>query len=256
LYFAASNNFYNINQLFMRLKHSLFSLLAVAFSSISVYAQHYEHATLWGRLTLTTPLSKKVDIQFEYLHRSQNNFHESRWNPLNNEISEQPRLWLFFKQKNYTFQLSPLSFLYSEPLLGKEADFKAPKNIEWRSVVGVETQQTEKKWTFKERVQYEARWLKTANFVVTGRIRMRGTLQYQVTPKTKLQMYDDVFFNMPPHKLTQNFDQNWFLVGIMRKINDHVNFDLGIMRNYKKRPNGTEFDHETGINTGFSFRIF
>jgi hypothetical protein len=241
----------------MFIKNTLIVLLAIAFLPIKSIAQDYEHTTLWLRTNITAPLSKAWDMQFEYVHRSQNNYHKSRWNPLNHELLEEPRLWFYFKEKNYTIQFNPITYLYSLPLLGKEDDFLDKfKNQEWRSVVGLDVHQDGQKWTFKERIQYEARWLKNLDYVVTGRFRLRGTVQYQMTKKTKLQMYDEVFLSAPPHKLANNFDQNWFSMGIVHKINDRIGFDLGIMRNYKKRLNGIEFDHETGINCGFNCRLF
>jgi Protein of unknown function (DUF2490) len=240
----------------MRPKYTLIGFILLIFSIERMTAQHYEHTTLWAKTTITTPLSKKWDVQFEYIHRSQNNPRVNLWNPLNHESFEEPRLWFFFKQKNYTIQLNPLTFFYSERLLGKEADFDVPSNQIWQAVVGLEVRQNKKKWAFKERFQYEYRFLKSLNYVPIGRLRLRGTVQYQVTPKTKLQVIDEVFLSMPPNKLTNNFDQNWFIVGFVHQFNDHINADFGIMRNYIKRANGIEFDHETAINGGVNFRIF
>jgi hypothetical protein len=219
-------------------------------------AQHYEHTTLWAKTTITAPLDKNWDVQFEYIHRSQNNPRESLWNPLNHESFEEPRLWFYFKQKNYTLQLNPITYFYSETLLGKEADFDVKPNNIWQSVVGLDVFQTTGKWTTKARFQYEYRWLQSLNYVPIGRVRVRGTVQYQLTEKTKIQAFNEVFLNAPPHKLTNNFDQNWALIGIIHKINSHFNVEIGIMRNYRQRPNGIEFDNETGINGGLNFRIF
>jgi hypothetical protein len=240
----------------MRLTVSLFFSFLFAFMAQVVQAQHYEHATFWAKTTIAAPLSKNWEVQLEYVHRQQNNFRESRWNPFNHESLEEPRLWFHFKQPTYTLQLNPITYIYSEPLLGTEADFKIKHNEEWRSVVGLEVFQNVGKWTFKERIQYEYRWQKFLHYVPTGRIRLKATVQYQVTSKTKVQVYNEVFLNTPPHKLANNFDQDWFLVGINHKINDRVNFDIGIMRNYRKRITVVEYDHETAINCGANFRIF
>lgn len=241
----------------MSIKNTLILLFSIVFLPIKSIAQDYEHTTLWLRTNITAPLSKTWDVQFEYVHRSQNDYHESRWNPLNHELLEEPRLWFHFKEKNYTIQFNPITYLYSVPLLGKEDDFlDKNKNQEWRSVVGLDVHQDGQKWTFKERIQYEGRWLKNLDYMVIGRFRLRGTVQYQMTEKTKLQVYNEVFLSAPPHKLANDFDQNWFSMGIVHKINDRIGFDLGIMRNYKKRANGHEFDHETGVNCGFNCRLF
>lgn len=240
----------------MSVKYRLIIFFLLVFLTNKSTAQHYEHATLWAKTTVTAPLSKTWDVQFEYVHRSQNNPRVNLWNPLNHESFEEPRLWFFFKQKNYTVQLNPITYFYSEALLGKEADFDVKPNNIWQSVVGLEVRQERSKWTIKERAQYEYRCLQSLNFVPIGRLRLRATVQYQLTPKTKLQLFSELFLNTPPNKLTNNFDQNWALIGVVHKINDRVNFDLGIMRNYRKRANGIEFDHETAINGGVNFRIF
>jgi hypothetical protein len=239
----------------MSIKTTLIVLMTLVFSTQKSIAQNYEHTTLWAKMTVTAPLDKHWEVQFEYVHRSQNNPRVNLWNPLNHEGFEEPRLWFYFKQKNYTILLNPITYFYSEALLGKEADFDVKPNNIWQSVVGLEVRQEMRKWTIKERFQYEYRWLQSLNYVPVGRIRLRGTVQYQVTPKTKLQAYDDLFLNTFPNKLTNNFDQNWTAIGIVHKINDRVSFDLSLMRNYRKRANGVEFDYETGINGGVNFRI-
>jgi Protein of unknown function (DUF2490) len=239
----------------MSIKSTLIVLMTVFFSTHESVAQDYAHTTFWAKTSLTTALTKRWDVQFEYVHRSQNNPRVNLWNPLNHESFEEPRLWFYFKQKNYTIQLNPITYFYSEALLGKEADFNIKPNNIWQSVVGLEVRQEVKKWLIKERFQYEYRWLQSLNYVPIGRLRLRGTVQYQLTPKTKIQALTELFLNAPPNKLTNNFDQNWSLVGVVHKINEHVNFEVGIMRNYRKRANGTEFDHETGINCGVNFRI-
>jgi hypothetical protein len=237
-------------------KYILIGLLPLLFLPTIALAQHYEHTTLWAKTTITTPLSKNWDFQFEYVHRSQNNFRESRWNPLSHEALEEPRLWFYFKQPKYTVQFNPISYLYSEAFLGKESDFNIPANHIWQSVVGLEVRQELKKWTIKERCQYEYRWLKSLNYVPVGRFRIRGTIQYQATTKTKFQVYDDIFLSAPPHKLKNNFDQNWLAMGIIHQVNSHINFEVSIMRNYRQRPNGLEFDHELALNGGVNFRIY
>lgn len=240
----------------MRLKYTSFVLLSVIFFADNVAAQHYEHTTLWAKTTLTAPLSKKWDVQFEYVHRSQNNPRVNMWNPLNHEGFEEPRLWFFFKQPNYTIQLNPITYFYSEALLGSEADFNIPANHIWQSVIGLELRKTVSKFLFKGRFQYEYRWLKSLNYVPVGRVRLRGTVQYQVAKHTKLQVYDEVFLSAPPHKLTNHFDQNWFGFGFHQHISDRINVEISLMRNYRQRANGYEFDHETALNGGVNFRIF
>jgi hypothetical protein len=94
------------------------------------------------------------------------------------------------------------------------------------------------------------------NYVPIGRVRLRGTVQYQAAKHTKLQVFNEVFLSAPPHKLANNFDQNWFAIGVIHQITDRINFDLSLMRNYRQRPNGFEFDYETGLNGGVNFRIF
>ena len=218
-------------------------------------AQHYNHTTFWGKIIANTPLSKKWDFQFEYVHRSQNDYHISKWNPLSKESLEEIRVWFYYKKNNFTIQFNPVTYIYSKILLGKEADYFLKPNIEWRSTVGFVLKQNVSKLIFQERIQYDYRWMKILNYKPTGRVRLRGTVQYVLTPKTKLQCYEEVFFNAPPHKLKNNFDQNWALIGITHQLTPKFAFDIGYMRNHRKRPNGIEFDEENAVNIGLNFRL-
>ncbi len=220
-----------------------------------VHAQHYQHTTFWARLIVTKPLSKKWDFQFEYLHRSQNNPRQSIWNPFAHTALEEPRIWFNFKQKHYTVFFNPITYFYSQPSLGKESDFNIKPNQIWQAVVGLELKQDIKKWTVKERVVYEGRWLESLNYVPIGRLRFRGLLQYQLNNKTKLQAYNDVFFNAPPHKLKSNFDQNWSSFGFSQQLNRKVALDMAYMRNHKERSNHTEFDEENGFSLALNIKL-
>jgi hypothetical protein len=125
-----------------------------------IRAQHYEHSTFWGKIVANTPLSTKWDFQFEYVHRSQNDYHISKWNPISKESLEELRAWFYLKKGNATFQFNPLTYIYSKFLLGKESDYTARPNIEWRSTLGLELRQNASRWTFKQRVQYDFRWMR------------------------------------------------------------------------------------------------
>ena len=219
------------------------------------HAQHYQHTTFWARLVVTKPLSKKWDFQFEYLHRSQNNFLQSMWNPFAHEALEEPRIWFNFNEKHYTVLLNPITYFYSEPNLGKEADFNVKPNHIWQAVVALEMKQNIKKWTIKERIMYEYRWIESLNYVPVGRIRLRGLLQYQVNEKIKLQAYNDIFFNAPPHKLEGLFDQNWFSFGISRQLNRKLTLDMAYMRNHRERSNHTEFDEENALSFALNIKL-
>ncbi len=218
-------------------------------------AQHYQHTTFWAKLLVTKPLSKKWDFQFEYLHRSQNNFRESNWNPFTHEALEEPRIWFNFKQKHYTLFLNPISYYYSLPTLGKEEDFNIKPNQIWQSAIAFELNQNKKKWTVKERIVYEFRCMESRQYIPVGRVRLRGLLQYQVNPKVRLQVYNDVFINAPPHKLRHNFDQNWSSFGISRQLNPKVALDMAYMRNHKVRANQTEFDEENGFSLALNIKL-
>jgi hypothetical protein len=93
------------------------------------------------------------------------------------------------------------------------------------------------------------------DFKLVGRARLKGTIQYALTDKTKLQCFEELFLNAPPHKLKNDFDQNWALVGIVHQLSPKIGIDFGYMRNLKKRPNGIEYDDENAINIGLNFKL-
>ena len=230
-------------------------IIGLIIMPIGLKAQHYDHTTFWGKIIANTPLSTKWDFQFEYVHRSQNDYHISKINPLSKESLEELRAWFYYKRNNFTVQFNPITYIYSKILLGKEADYFVKPNIEWRSTIGLDVKQNVSKFTFKERFQYDYRWMKILNYKPTGRVRFRGTIQYALTDKTKLQYFSEIFLNAPPHKLKNDFDQSWALIGVMHQLTPKVVFDIGYMRNHKKRPNGIEYDEENAISMGLNFRL-
>lgn len=228
---------------------------ALSFVSQTMQAQHYMHATFWGRLSVTVPLSKQWEMQVEYWYRTQSDLEHPRWNLFSRQWSQQPRIWLNYRQKNYSIVSYPFSYVYSTPFIGKMTDYNLLPNHTFSSAAGIEGQQKVKKWTFRERAMYECRISKLQNFKPAGRSRFRAMTQYQVTPKWRLTASNEVFFSMPPNKPVHIFDQNWASFSTAFQLNPKYTLDLGYMRNHRERPNGIEFDEENTLTFGLNVRL-
>ncbi len=235
----------------MRLKTTLF-LYLLSFS-LSGQSQHYNHSTIWMRFVVTAPLSKNWDFFGDYIHRQQNNVGEK--NPLAHESFEQLRFWANYKHNKWLFQVNPFSFIHSVPLLGKLSDYNAQPNIEYRFAASAELKQTVGKWTFKERGQYEYRVLKSLNYDGTARARARFFAQYALAKNTKFTFFEEYWFNVPPRKVPNRFDQNWTYLGVSQQITKVTSLELGYRRNLRERNSLTEFDDENALDVAVSLKF-
>ena len=226
----------------------IFSML-----TLTVHAQHYQHKTFWTRGLVTAPLSKKWDFFGEYIHRQQNEIGSN--NPFSHASFQEVRLWGYYKYKNWVFQVNPYTFIHSVPFLGKPADYNANPNFEHRVAVGAEVKQVVGKFTFKERFQYEYRFLKSLNYVGTARARLKGSVEYDLAKNTKLRLSEEYWFNVPPRNVPNRFDQNWISLNVAQQITPHFTLEFGYRRNQRERNTLTEFDEENGLDVCFNLKF-
>jgi hypothetical protein len=235
----------------MRLKTTIF-LLGLTLS-LSGQAQHYMHSTFWMHGIVTAPLSKKWDTNVDYIHRLQNDIGSQ--NPFTHASLAQLRFWENYKYKNWLFQLNPFSYIVSSQYLGKLSDYNVKPNLEYRFAVSAEVKQTAGKWTFKERGQYEYRVLRSLNYGGTARARARFLAQYVITDKTKCSFSEEYWFNVPPRKVPNVFDQNWILVNVSQQVSKKLAIELGYRRNIRERNTLKEFDEENGLEVAANLKF-
>ena len=227
----------------MRLKTTIFLLSFTL--SLSGQAQYYMHSTFWMHGIVTVSFNKKWETNADYIHRLQNEL--GKKNPLAHASLAQLRFWQNYRTGNWLFQINPFSYIVSSAFLGKWSDYNIPKNIEYRFAASAEMKQTVGKWTFKERGQYEYRFLKSLNYKATARARVRGVIQYAFTNKTRCSFSEEYWFNVPPRKVPNRFDQNWIMVNISQQVSKKLALELGYRHNVRERITLTEFDEENGI---------
>jgi hypothetical protein len=237
----------------MQLKATIF-LLSFAWS-LSGQTQHYSHSTVWMHGGVTAPLSKSKnwETNIDYIHRLQNEIGSK--NPLAHASLAQLRFWENYKHGNWLFQICPFSYIKSTTYLGKLSDYNIKPNTEYRFAASAEVKQTFGKLTLKERGQYEYRLLKTLNYDRTARARARFFAQYAVTEKTKFTFYEEYWFNVPPNKLPNQFDQNWILLTVGRQLTKKFGMDIGYRRNLKERSSLTEFDDDNGLEVAANLKF-
>ena len=214
---------------------------------------HYQHTTFWMRCVLTAPLSKKWDFYTDYIHRQQNDLGAK--SPFPEPSLRQLRLWLYYKKGDFTFQINPFSYVKSFQSLGKLSDYNVPPNLEYRFAVAGEWKQTAGKFTFKERGQYEYRLLKFFNYAAVYRGRLRGLVQYAFTDKTKLSLSEEYWYNLPPRKVHNKFDQNWLLLNVSQQLTKTFALEFGYRYSTKERNSLTEFDYDNGIDIAANFKF-
>ncbi len=239
------------------MKKILLTIVPVLFFS-KIFSQDiiYPHVTSYFHFGITKSVNDKLDIYVNSTIRRQNDYHLSTVNPLDVELSELYRLWIYYKiTGSVTVQFNPISFYHVKPFYGKETDYVKPDNEEWRSAIGTELTQKAGKFIFKEKQTYEYRFIKSLNYVPVGRLRLKNTVQCALTNKFKIAVWDDLQLGMPPNHPKNLFDQNWFAVGGVYNYNPKMTIELYYMRNRTERSSAVEFDVENGFYLNLEIRL-
>ena len=182
--------------------------------------------------------------------RRQNSLHHL--NPLEKPQTNNLKLTLTYSVKHFNLILSPAENVYSEQLLGKEADLAVPRAHEFRVSGGLEYVKTAAKRRFQVRSIYEYR-----NFdgFERGRIRSRILNRWAVSPVNTLTVYDEFFFNTRPHQLPNRFSQNRLSCTLTRSLTRFLDLEFGYVYVLSKRFTLSEFDHTHALITYLTVKI-
>lgn len=224
-------------------------VLCVVLNSAS--AQQYRHFTLWSRLVFNKPLNQRWGIVAEVLYRQQNNYHETKANPLVSPLLRAGRVLVNYRRGNWTFTANP-NFFYSYQLLGKEDDYEVPPGSEWRMAGFVENAHPLKKWTIRNRFGYEYRMLERNDWQATGRLRYRLQGRYSFSETVTGILSHELLFNVGPNKTAPFYNQNQALAGLNWRVSKHIGAEMGYLYLLRKRRNGFEYDHEHAINVALT----
>jgi hypothetical protein len=221
-------------------------IIIYLFCSLSAAAQSYTHATLWSRLQVSKQFNPKWSSSIEYQHRRQNNYFQSKFNPLPEPLLNMQRIIVNYRPKNWQYSLQ-LSHFRAHQLLGKEADFGRPVNSEIRIVPSVEYFYEHKIGQFQWRTQYEYRVFPDR---ITGRFRTRFLERFTLNESNDLVTSIEPLFSFPPNRNPKLLEQVQIAILHQHAFNEHLRSEFGYRYLYRQRRTTPEIDHENAIVVG------
>jgi Protein of unknown function (DUF2490) len=212
-------------------------------------AQSYSHATVWSRFLLSKQVGKWIftgDINY----RRQNDFHISKYNFLQNPLTDAERLTVGYRNKKWLFSFAA-SRWYASQILGKEVDFLKQPTTEWRFTPGIEFFQKINKGTFQWRTQYEYR-----SYIdrTAGRFRQRFQYRQPISPTNDLVFLQEFLFGSPPNS-TKRYEQNQIGVTFNHFFTKQLETEIGYRYTYRKRRTSPEIDNENSLIIGLMLRL-
>lgn len=225
-----------------------FTSVALYFTAIcAAPAQHYRHATAWGRLNVIGGVTSKVSVLGEFFYRTQNDMRLSQYNPIQAPLLQGARVGLNYRfNQHWSVYVSPFWYLNSHALLGKDADYERAPVPEIRYALAPEWRYDWKKTTLQLRWMQEYRTFGAAA-PVAHRARFRVQGRYQFNKQNYILASDELFYIIPSLKVAPVFDIHRPLVCYGHNFNAHLALEVGYQFNYKRRRTLVEFDEEHSI---------
>ncbi len=246
-------DFYQINKANKNLKNIdkmlIFSILSIFFFNKST-AQNYTHTAMWTRLQVSKQFNEQWSGSLEYQHRRQNNYLQSKFNPLPEPLLNMGRIIINYRPENWQYSLQ-ISHFRAHQLLAKESDFERPMNKELRIVPSIEYFHLNKLGQFQWRTQYEYRIFTDR---LAGRFRSRILERFTLNPKNDLITSFEPLFSVPPERnKLKLLEQVQLSLTLQHAFNQYLRCEFGYRYLYRLRRTTTEIDHENAIVTGLLF---
>ena len=142
-------------------------------------------------------------------------------------------------------------------------DFQIPEN---RGQQDLTWKETIKGITINQRFQVEERFIRNSNnqslidgttFFWRFRYRLMGdyTFWKKEDQKLKLVVYDEIMFNAGKNIIYNTFDQNRIYLGIQYGFNESLAMELGYLKSFQQRPNGTDYFNRDIIRLSIFHKI-
>lgn len=219
------------------------------FSSISGYTQTYNHTSVWSRFLISKQVGKFI-LTGDIAYRRQNNFHNSKFNFLQNPFLDAQRLTVGYRNNKWLYSLA-VSRWHAYQILGKEADFERLPTVEWRLTPGIEYFQKVNKGTLQWRTQYEYRYFvdRTA-----GRFRQRLQFRQPISKTNSLVFLEEFLIGSPPNS-THKYEQNQLGVTFNHNFTDKLESEIGYRYIFRRRRISDEIDNENALVIGLMLRL-
>lgn len=217
-----------------------YGLLCLLFLSIfQLSAQENDVETqnlLWTRYNLKFQVNEKWSTYFDVEERVYMfPFRQHHFLPsigVNYKLNE-----------NFSFTAALLYFELTLPQ-DPSANFSYTSRELWPLVAINYKHKIDSKFTFLSRIKSEIRYKQRESNAFTFRsvrLRMRLGLTYNITPKFKAKVLEEILINFRNDEITTVFDQNRLSAGFSYKINDQFQFEAGYMNWFQQSSNTNNF---------------
>lgn len=113
------------------------------------------------------------------------------------------------------------------------------------------------KLNISHRIRMEHRWLQqfmregsevtTDGYNFANRFRYRLTLQYPITERWTLVVFDELFFSTSNYLIPEGLNQNWLFIGGKFQLNESCSIQAGFQEQYLELANGTTQNNPTWL---------
>lgn len=233
----------------------------------SLAQQRSTHNLFWVRLSLSDTITEKLEWEFSFQQRSQNNY------------SGDPNIFHSFQFKSYGFSLQyalskklsisalPLGYYESHMLNILPSDREKPSTKEWRSNIGFIYEVNTRHFIFLSRISLDYRrrdFPNDSHYKKNWRVRymirfdkeVRGIFS-DVKPVT-FTLFDEVFlqFGDAVKNNATIFDQHRLYTGASYEIVKNTTFSIGYAYGFQIRPSGDQYDDINSYCVALTFEKF
>jgi hypothetical protein len=204
----------------------LATVLGLCFAQTLSAQPHYN---TWFRGTLNTPISPKLDFSAEFQHRRQSG--PDKLNPMNHNLMVSYRTWMHYQYSSqWRLSVSPFAYFQHYKVIRQSVDERAAPSHEVRFSATAELQKrlTDRLY-FVGRTATELRIFRGTEQPDILRLRNRPSLWYNVAPRVKLGIHDELMFNVGGAAKGHFFDQNRIGIDFGYELSRNLKVNMGYL---------------------------
>lgn len=191
-------------------------------------SQAQSHNNVWFRGTLKINLNKQFSMENELQYRRQNGF-ENR-NPFDHPLMVSYRSWFHYNlNSRIKLSFSPLAYFQSNKIILKSSDENQPPNKELRfSGVLNYHRSIGKIVVFRYKSGIELRTFPNQHKAI-ARFRNRIGVQYHLTQRVQLTLFDELFLNVAGISKSTIYDHNRLGIDFSFTISETLKIETGYL---------------------------
>lgn len=226
-------------------------LFIIFFSIHSLKSQN--HTQFWFRTSIHHNLDRNWASTLELNHRTQSLANTE--SPFRYPLTNAMRFWISYKlNSNHIFYLSPYAFFSNDPVVNKIGDEINSNANEHRFHLQYESKiPLNSSCSLNNRLGAEYRIFEGNQDLF--RFRIRQGMNYNMSKKMSLQVYDELFLNTININRKHIFDQNRIGLQMSCTFNKHLKFDIGHNLIHALPRNGNSIQTNFMFFTNFNYTI-